>query len=73
MIKRSPEDFWFFVFLVISDSFGVGGYKGHGEPKDYKGSRKPRNPGSPQESGKTARVKEDCQVSRIQNLKSLED
>ncbi len=47
-------------------------YKKHREPQDHEESRKPRNPGSPQESGKSTRVKEDCQVSRIQN-RSLED
>ncbi len=43
------------------------------EPKDYEGSRKPRNPGGLQESGSKQESKEDCQVSRLQNPKSLEE
>jgi hypothetical protein len=43
------------------------------KPQNHEESRKPRNPHEVHRVRKSARVKEDCQVSRIQNLKSLED
>jgi hypothetical protein len=55
---KSPED-----YKSLED------YKKHRETQDHEESRKPQNPGS-QESGKSTRVKKDCQVSRIQNFES---
>jgi hypothetical protein len=48
-------------------------YKRHKDPKKTMKDQGIKEPMTPARVRESARVKEDCQVSRIQNPKSLED